>query len=221
MEEIIPAMLTDKGICPTCYDKEKIAKIREVLKDNMIQIRKENINDYDEIYKVIKTAFATAEHSDGNEQDLVVALRNSDNFIPELSLVAIDNDKIVGYILFTKVEIGKNTELALAPIGVLPEYQRKGIHLPVLEGDQQILKEGTVDYIGLSYYSSSCVSGDEKQETTSGNMTTSIINPYLKTSEWGWLVDPVGLRIALNQLYERYELPLFIVENGLGAIDHM
>ena len=52
-------------------------------------------------------------------------------------------------------------------------------------------------------------------------MTTSIINPYLKTSEWGWLVDPVGLRIALNQLYERYELPLFIVENGLGAIDHM
>ena len=103
----------------------------------------------------------------------------------------------------------------------LKEYQRNGIHLPVLEGDQQILKEGTVDYIGLSYYSSSCVSGDEKQETTSGNMTTSIINPYLKTSEWGWLVDPVGLRIALNQLYERYELPLFIVENGLGAIDHM
>ena len=103
----------------------------------------------------------------------------------------------------------------------LKEYQRKGIHLPVLEGDQQILKEGTVDYIGLSYYSSSCVSGDEKQEMTSGNMTTSVINPYLKTSEWDWLVDPVGLRIALNQLYERYELPLFIVENGLGAIDHM
>lgn len=76
-----------------------------------------------------------------------------------------------------------------------------------------------MDYIGFSYYSSSCVSGDENQETTSGNMTTSVLNPYLKTSECGWLVDPVGLRIALNQLYERYELPLFIVENGLGAID--
>lgn len=101
----------------------------------------------------------------------------------------------------------------------LKEYERKGIVLPVLEGDQEILKAGTVDYIGFSYYSSSCVSGDENQETTSGNMTTSVLNPYLKTSEWGWLVDPVGLRIALNQLYERYELPLFIVENGLGAID--
>ena len=101
----------------------------------------------------------------------------------------------------------------------LKEYERKGIVLPVLEGDQEILKAGTVDYIGFSYYSSSCVSGDENQETTSGNMTTSVLNPYLKTSECGWLVDPVGLRIALNQLYERYELPLFIVENGLGAID--
>ena len=147
MEEITPAMLTDKGICPTCYDKEKIAKIREVLKDNMIQIRKENTNDYDEIYKVIKTAFATAENSDGNEQDLVVALRNSDNFIPELSLVAIDNDKIVGYILFTKVEIGKNTELALAPIGILPEYQRKGIGSKLIQEGHKIAKELGYHYV--------------------------------------------------------------------------
>ena len=64
----------------------------------------------------------------------------------------------------------------------LKEYERKGIVLPVLEGDQEILKARTVDYIGFSYYSSSCVSGDENQETTSGNMTTSVLNPYLKTS---------------------------------------
>nr|WP_315968798.1 family 1 glycosylhydrolase [Candidatus Stoquefichus massiliensis] len=99
------------------------------------------------------------------------------------------------------------------------EYKRNHIKLPILPGDEDILKNGTVDYIGLSYYTSSCVSSDPKQNTTSGNMTTSVVNPYLKQSEWGWQIDAVGLRIALNQLYERYELPLFIVENGLGAID--
>lgn len=93
----------------------------------MLTIRKENKNDYEEVYNVIKTAFETAEHSDGNEQDLVVALRKSDNFIPELSLVAVMDNKIVGYILFTTIKIDKQEELALAPLGVLPEYQKKGI----------------------------------------------------------------------------------------------
>lgn len=59
----------------------------------MVEIRQENKNDYEKIYNVVKTAFETAEHSDGNEQDLVVALRNSDSFIPELSLVAIKDNK--------------------------------------------------------------------------------------------------------------------------------
>ena len=91
----------------------------------MLEIRKENIKDYKEVYKVIKSAFEVAKHSDGNEQDLVESLRNSDKFIKELSLVAVDDKKIVGYILFTKVKIGENVELALAPIGVLPKYQKK------------------------------------------------------------------------------------------------
>ena len=64
----------------------------------MLEIRQENKKDYEEIYKLVKTAFETAEHSDGNEQDLVVDLRNSDSFIPELSLVAVKDNKIVGYI---------------------------------------------------------------------------------------------------------------------------
>ena len=101
----------------------------------------------------------------------------------------------------------------------LKEYQRNGIVLPLEPGDIEVLKEGTVDYIGFSYYSSSCVSADPNRQITSGNMTTSVINPYLEKSAWGWLIDPTGLRIALNQLYERYQLPLFIVENGLGAVD--
>lgn len=107
----------------------------------MITIRKENVDDYEAVYNVIKTAFETAEHSDGNEQDLVVALRKSNNYIPELSLVAIDNDKIVGYILFTKIKIGESEELALAPLGVLPEYQRQGIGSKLITEGHRIAKK--------------------------------------------------------------------------------
>lgn len=93
----------------------------------MIEIRQETKEDYEEVYNVVKIAFETAEHSDGNEQDLVVSLRNSSSFIPELSLVAIQDNKIVGYILFTKIKIGQHEELALAPLAILPEYQKQGI----------------------------------------------------------------------------------------------
>lgn len=107
----------------------------------MLTIRQENKNDYEEVYNVIKTAFETAEHSDGNEQDLVVALRKSDNFIPELSLVAVMDNKIVGYILFTKIKIGKQEELALAPLGVLPEYQKQGIGRTLIQEGNKKAKE--------------------------------------------------------------------------------
>ncbi len=107
----------------------------------MLTIRQENKNDYEEVYNVIKTAFETAEHSDGNEQDLVVALRKSDNFIPELSLVAVIDNKIVGYILFTKIKIGKQEELALAPLGVLPEYQKQGIGRTLIQEGNKKVKE--------------------------------------------------------------------------------
>ena len=127
----------------------------------MIAIRQENVNDYKEVYHVIKTAFETAEHSDGNEQDLVVALRaNRNNFIPELSLVAIDNNKIVGYILFTKIKIGENEELALAPLCVLPEYQRQGIGSKLIMEGHRIAKT-----LGYHY---SVVLGSEKYYTKFG-----------------------------------------------------
>ena len=99
----------------------------------MLEIRQENKKDYAEVYNVIKKTFMSAEHCDGNEQDLVVNLRESNNFIPELSLVAIDDNKIVGYILFTKIRIGKYEELALAPLAVLPEYQKQGIGKKLIE----------------------------------------------------------------------------------------
>ena len=106
----------------------------------MFEIRKENKNDYNEVYNVIKKVFETAEHSDGNEQDLVVILRKSEAFIPELSLVAVEENKIVGYILFTKIKIKDNIELALAPLAVLPEYQRKGIGKKLIETGHNIAK---------------------------------------------------------------------------------
>lgn len=111
----------------------------------MLEIRQETKNDYEDVYDVIKTAFETAEHSDGNEQDLVVALRKSDKFIPNLSLVAVEDNKIIGYILFTKIKIGKYEEVALAPLAVLPQYQGKGIGRKLIESGHKIAK-------GLGYH---------------------------------------------------------------------
>ena len=107
----------------------------------MVEIRQESQKDYEEVYRVVKTAFKMAEHSDGNEQDLVVALRNSDSFIPELSLIAVKEDKIIGYILFTKIKIGNYEELALAPLAVLPEYQKQGIGSMLIEQGHKIAKK--------------------------------------------------------------------------------
>ena len=87
------------------------------------------------------------------------------------------------------------------------------------EGDAEILAKGTVDFYSFSYYMSSCASVDPEALKGSGNMFTGIVNPYLKASDWGWQIDPEGLRIYMNEVYGRYEIPLFVVENGLGAND--
>lgn len=98
-------------------------------------------------------------------------------------------------------------------------FQENGIQLDIQESDIQILKDNTVNYISLSYYNSRCVCTDTTLTTNSGNLFESVKNPYLKTSEWGWPIDPLGFRITLNELYDRYQKPLFVVENGLGAVD--
>ena len=120
----------------------------------MIAIRRENVNDYKEVYHVIKTAFETAEHSDGNEQDLVEALRKSSAFIPQLSLVAEIDGEIVGHILFTKAKVGSDIVLVLAPLSVLPECQRQGVGTALIRKGHEIGKE-----LGYEY---SLVLGSEK-----------------------------------------------------------
>lgn len=108
--------------------------------------------------------------------------------------------------------------------GEYPAYakkflERQGIELEMAVEDTEILKENTVDFISLSYYNSRCVRSDGKGEASGGNVFASAKNPYLECSQWGWPIDPMGFRITLNALYDRYQKPLFVVENGLGAVD--
>lgn len=108
------------------------------------------------------------------------------------------------------------------PRYTLKLWERKNYSLDITEEDKKILKEGTVDFIGCSYYLTTVVSADKTMKTTgndSAGKADVVENPYLKTSDWGWNIDPVGLRFYLNQLYDKYELPIFIVENGFGAED--
>ncbi|MBE8954733.1 MAG: 6-phospho-beta-glucosidase [Quinella sp. 2Q5] len=99
-------------------------------------------------------------------------------------------------------------------------WQRTNSAPTILDGDEEILAQGTVDYIGFSYYMSKTVKADAANETANyGESEHTVANPYIKVSDWGWSIDPVGLRYVLATLYERYEVPLFVVENGFGAID--
>ena len=105
------------------------------------------------------------------------------------------------------------------PNYILKEYERNGFPIPWEEGDREILKEGTVDFISFSYYSNRTVSAEEGQDPDKNSIFSGTRNPYLKASDWGWITDPTGLRTTMNDLYDRYRKPLFIVENGLGAKD--
>ena len=109
--------------------------------EEKMYIRQENAKDHREVYGLIKEAFASAEHANGNEQDLVDALRKGEAFIPELSLVAVSDEKIVGHILFTKAKVGNEEVLVLAPLSVRPGYQRQGIGKALIREGHRIAKE--------------------------------------------------------------------------------
>ncbi len=110
--------------------------------------------------------------------------------------------------------------------GYYPEYYKKelaqkGIKLDIAIGDEEILRQHPVDFISFSYYSSSCATVSDGAEVSTGNIYRGVKNPHLKSSDWGWQCDPIGLRKSLIDLYDRYQKPLFIVENGLGAYDEV
>ena len=108
--------------------------------------------------------------------------------------------------------------------GAYPYYAKRffaenGIEIHKEAGDDEILLAGKVDFYTFSYYMSNCITADPDQEDSNGNLISGVKNPYLKASDWGWQIDPKGLRYTLNELYARYQIPLMVVENGLGAYD--
>lgn len=100
-------------------------------------------------------------------------------------------------------------------------FEKEKIDLKASSEEMALISEGTVDYYTFSYYMSTCITSDidERNDKTGGNLFGGVSNEYLETSDWGWQIDPVGLRYTLNQIYSRYEVPLMVVENGLGAFD--
>lgn len=131
-------------------------------------IRQENKSDFTEVYSLIKSAFETAEHSDGNEQDLVNALRESESFVPELSLVAEIEGKLVGHIMFTEAKVGEDIVLVLAPLAVRPENQKQGIGTALMKKAHNIARESGYQY--------SLVLGSEKYYPRAG---------YIPAEEFG------------------------------------
>ncbi len=106
-----------------------------------VTIRQEQEKDFKQVYHVIFSAFEKEEYSDHTEQDLVVKLRTSDAFIPQLSLVAEVDGTVVGHILFTKLTVGNEQVLALAPLSVLPSMQRQGIGSALIKEGHRIGRE--------------------------------------------------------------------------------
>ena len=108
------------------------------------------------------------------------------------------------------------------PAYLLTKFKNEGLNIKMEEHDLEIMKKYPVDFVSFSYYSSSCVAKDDAGlKKTAANTNIVIKNPYIPSSDWGWQIDPIGLRVSLVDLYDRYRKPLFIVENGLGAKDEL
>lgn len=132
---------------------------------------------------------------------------------PEDYQEAINRDR-EGYFFIDVQARGKYPNYALK------KFEREGLNIQMEEGDHAILAASPVDFVTFSYYCSRTVSAHpEDYAQATGNLFPSIKNEHLPSTEWGWQIDPLGLRNSLNQMYDRYQKPLFIVENGLGAID--
>lgn len=108
------------------------------------------------------------------------------------------------------------------PYVIRRQWEKDGISVKMEPDDAKILKENTVDFVSFSYYASLVTSVEgAKKEKVSANLLVGEKNPYLEQTPWGWQIDPTGLRFALNQMYDRYKLPLFVAENGLGTLDRL
>jgi 6-phospho-beta-glucosidase len=131
---------------------------------------------------------------------------------PDDVLEALKEDQM--NLFFTDVQVR-----GYYPSFMLSYFEENDIKINMLPGDEELLLQHTVDYLSFSYYMSMVASGAPGKKKEKGNFFSGVKNPYLESSDWGWQIDPKGLRITLKKMYDRYQVPLFIVENGLGAYD--
>lgn len=132
---------------------------------------------------------------------------------PEDNMQAILDDQYSNWFYLDVMARGKY------PRYIHRYFEQSNVNIAMEEGDLEILQNGTVDFVSFSYYFSQVSTNVEGWEKTAGNLIIGKKNPYLEASEWGWQIDSVGLRFTLNQVYDRYQLPIIIAENGLGAYD--
>lgn len=143
-------------------------------------------------------------------------------YAPSYAMTAKPEDVMANIIYKRQVEFYLDVMVkGYYPSYKLKEFERHNMTISMEENDLNIIQEGCVDFIGFSYYMSTMSTTDTSVAKTPGNNMMGYKNPNLDVSEWGWTLDPLGLRIALCEMYERYHVPLFIVENGLGAVDEL
>jgi 6-phospho-beta-glucosidase len=131
---------------------------------------------------------------------------------PDDVLAALEEDQ--KNLFFTDVQVR-----GYYPSYMLSYFEKNNIQIEMVPGDEEILLQHPVDFLSFSYYMTMVTSGNPDRLKEKGNFFSGIKNPYLEASDWGWQIDPKGLRITLKKMYDRYQVPLFIVENGLGAYD--
>ncbi|AUC92403.1 6-phospho-beta-glucosidase [Streptococcus suis] len=180
-------------------------------------------NDLEAMYQAVHHQFIAsslatkAAHEIDPENKVGCMLARMENYAatcnPDDVLAALKKDQ--ENLFYTDVQVR----------GAYPSYMKRffkenNIQIVFEPGDEAILKQYPVDFMSFSYYMTSITRAlPDKDKATAGNLILGEANPYLEASDWGWQIDPVGLRITLNKLYDRYQVPLFIVENGLGALD--
>lgn len=180
-------------------------------------------NDLEAMYQAVHHQFIAsslatkAAHEIDPENKVGCMLARMENYAatcnPDDVLAALKKDQ--ENLFYTDVQVR----------GAYPSYMKRffkenNIQVLFEPGDEAILKQYPVDFMSFSYYMTSITGAlPDKDKATAGNLILGEANPYLEASDWGWQIDPVGLRITLNKLYDRYQVPLFIVENGLGALD--
>lgn len=180
-------------------------------------------NDLESMYQAVHHQFIAsslatkAAHEIDPENKVGCMLARMENYAatcnPDDVLAALKKDQ--ENLFYTDVQVR----------GAYPSYMKRffkenNIQVVFEPGDETVLKQYPVDFMSFSYYMTSITRAlPDKDKATAGNLILGEANPYLEASDWGWQIDPVGLRITLNKLYDRYQVPLFIVENGLGALD--